>query len=282
MTCVRTGRLLRFEEQRSNFRWWCANDWKLCLVWFWISCNHSLQPNRSQMKCDIWKPCSDQRWQTKLQFLIWRFSEQFFFVNNHLQCYWPTIHNSISKICPKFQLLGSNSLEVDEHHELLDEKWAKIVLTENISTSIHVECDKMYWSKVCVHRRSIILVLRAWPWYSTRAILDRQFCMQKKVVTVAGCKTLQVIWQVIYWFFQQTVTNQRLSGQGESQRVRQLGFNCCWVLKFSAAPRPFCVALSLSVHWHVPFLFCCYHYDYFFLGFRQWQSRADRVLTLNL
>ena len=65
----------------------------------------SLQPNRSHMKCDIWKPCRDQRWQIELRFSIWRFSEQFFFVNNHLQCYWPIINNSISKICPNFKFL---------------------------------------------------------------------------------------------------------------------------------------------------------------------------------
>ena len=42
-------------------------------------CNQSLQPNRLQMKCDVWKPCSDQLWQIELPFSIWRFSEQFFF-----------------------------------------------------------------------------------------------------------------------------------------------------------------------------------------------------------
>ena len=47
------------------------------------------------------------RWQDELRFSIWRFFEQFFFVNNHLLCNWPTIHNSISKICPKFQVFQS-------------------------------------------------------------------------------------------------------------------------------------------------------------------------------
>ena len=52
------------------------------------------------------------------------------------------------------------------------------------------------------------------------------------------------------------------------------------MLKLSAAPRPFCVALSPSVHWHACFLYCCALYI-FFLGFRQWRSRADRVVNLN-
>ena len=34
--------------------------------------------------------------------------EQSVFVNNHLLCYWPTIHNSLLKICPKFQVLSSH------------------------------------------------------------------------------------------------------------------------------------------------------------------------------
>ena len=98
------------------------------------------------MRC--WKPLSDQRWQIELRFSIWRFSEQFFFVNNHLQCYWPIIHNSISKICPKFQVLGFHFFKVDE-------QWAKIVLIENISTPTYVKSDKMYWSKVCVKNSGI-------------------------------------------------------------------------------------------------------------------------------
>ena len=134
-------------EQRSDFRWRRAKAWKRCQAWFWIDCNQSLQPNRSQMKCDVWKPCSDQRWQDELRFSIWRFFEQSAFVNIHLLCYWPTIHNSISKICPKFQVIISHFFKVNE---LLDEHWAKIVQSENISTPIYVECDKFNPSKVCV------------------------------------------------------------------------------------------------------------------------------------
>ena len=103
----------------------------------------SLQPNQSKLKCIVWKPCSDQRWQIELWFPIWRFFELSDLVHNHLLCYWPTIHNSISKICPKFQVISSHFFEVDE---LLDEHWAKIVQSEKISTSIYVECDKIYRS----------------------------------------------------------------------------------------------------------------------------------------
>ena len=90
------------------------------------------------MKCNVWKSCSDQCWQDKLQYLIWIFFEQSAFVNIHLLYYWPTIHNLISKICPKFQILSSHFFQVDE---LLDEHEAKI--NSNL-------CNKMYQSKVCV------------------------------------------------------------------------------------------------------------------------------------
>ena len=126
-------------KKRSDFRWRRAKAWKRCQAWFWIDCNQSLQPNRSQMKCDVWKPCSDQRWQDELRFSIWRFFEQSAFVNNHLLCYWPTIHNSISKICPKFWVLSSHFFKVDE---LLDEHWAKILLD-----SVTPWVVSLWWSR---------------------------------------------------------------------------------------------------------------------------------------
>ena len=83
------------------------------------------------MKYYVWKPCRDQCWHNLLWFSIWRYFEQLVFVNNHLLCYWPTIRNSIWKICPELQVLSSHFFEVDE---LLDEEWAEIVQSENIST----------------------------------------------------------------------------------------------------------------------------------------------------
>ena len=113
-TCPRKGCLLRFKQNSaatsSTSDGLRAKAWRLCQAWFWIDYNQSLQPNRSQMKCDVWKPCSDQRWQDELRFSIWRFFELSDFVNIHLLCYWPTIHNLISKICPKFQVISSHFL----------------------------------------------------------------------------------------------------------------------------------------------------------------------------
>ena len=98
------------------------------------------------MQCNFWMPCSKQRWQDELWFSIWWFFEQSAFVNIYLLWYWPTIHNLVSKICPKFQVFSSHFFEVNE---LLNVHWVKIVRSEIFSTPIDVECDKInycFWS----------------------------------------------------------------------------------------------------------------------------------------
>ena len=65
-------------------------------------------------------------WQALI--LILRFFQQNAFVNNHLG-FWPTIHNSTSKICPKFQILSSHFSRLMS--------WKKIVESENLSTPIN-------------------------------------------------------------------------------------------------------------------------------------------------
>ena len=62
-----------------------------------------LQPNQSQMKCYVWKPTLRE------QASIF-YSKIFLAINNHLQCYWPAIHNLILKMCPKFLVVGSHFL----------------------------------------------------------------------------------------------------------------------------------------------------------------------------
>ena len=96
-TCPRKGVSAQIwieqHTEHRDFRWQHAIAWKQCQAWFWHDSNQSLQPNLSQMKCYFSKPLSDQRWQDKLWFSIWRFFGQSASVNNHLLCYWPTIHN---------------------------------------------------------------------------------------------------------------------------------------------------------------------------------------------
>ena len=47
--------------------------------------------------------------------------------------HWPTIYNSISKICPKFQVLCSHFSEVNE---LIDKHWARTVQKEIFNSNL--------------------------------------------------------------------------------------------------------------------------------------------------
>ena len=73
-------------------------------------------------ECDVWRQCKSLQWVYKLQFSIKRFFEQSATQNKRLLSYRLTIHNLISKICPKFQVLNSYFSELDE---VLDEHWQK-------------------------------------------------------------------------------------------------------------------------------------------------------------
>ena len=152
------------------------------------------------MKCNVWKTLVSSVDRTSFDFRL----EEFFcnaFVNNHLLCFWLTIHNSISKICPKFQVLSSHFFEVDE---LLDEHWAKIVRSEYISTPIYVECDEMYQSKVCVQELGYIV--SGLDIQSEQSENDNHDPAHKKADL--GCE----IRRFIHCFFHQINSNWLLSG----------------------------------------------------------------------
>ena len=212
---------------------------KQCQAWFCIDCNQSLQPKRSQMTCYVWKPRNDQPWQDELRFWIWRFYEHSAFVNNHLLCYWPTIHNSISKICPKFQVLSSHFFEDSMSSE---QKLCKVKIFQVQSESmlnVMTYIDKRF--------RSRILVYRVWPWYSTWTIRERPSCQQKNWLqverldekyTVFSMNWYEPMAQWFKWVVQSRATLVRFP-----QDRRRL-------LKVSAAPLPCCVALNPSMHWH--------------------------------
>ena len=161
------------------------------------------------------------------RFSIWIFLEQCASVNNHLLCYWPTIHNSILKIWPKFQVLSFHFFEVDE---LLNEPWKW-----NYFDS---QYDKVYRSKVCVQEFSDISCLALIFNLSNPRLT---ILSAKKAVT--GCETL---W-VIYCFFVCIDTNPWLSGYEESQWVWRRGFYSseCW-----KSLQPLC---HLALHWHAQF-----------------------------
>ena len=58
------------------------------------------------------------------------------------------------------QVISSHFFEVNELLDKADMHWAKIVQSENISTPVYVECDKIikiYRSKVCVQEFSYFM-----------------------------------------------------------------------------------------------------------------------------
>ena len=138
MTCPRKARLLRFEsnstatsdgglQKLGNALW---NDSESITT---KVCSPIGRKWNAMLECHV-ETC------VELRFSIWRFFEQSVFENNHLLCYWPTIHNSIPKICPRFQVISSHLSEVNE---LLDEHWAKIVRTGKNPIPICVTLDNM-------------------------------------------------------------------------------------------------------------------------------------------
>ena len=76
-----------------------------------------------------------------------QFLGQSAFVNNHLLCFWPTIHNSVLKIYPEFQVLSSHFSEVNDS-ELLNGHWAKMIQSENILTPIYVQGLEIFFSAI--------------------------------------------------------------------------------------------------------------------------------------
>ena len=145
----------------------------------------------------MFESCSDQRWQIEIQFLILRFFELSDLVNNHLLCYWPTIHNLISKICPKFQVLSSQVFKV---YELHDEHWAKIVQNEKFWTPNAIRCIDHRFA----FKNSGIAFLAL--------IFNLSYLRSTILHPKKQCETVQVIWRFIYRFFRAIVMNQWLSG----------------------------------------------------------------------
>ena len=222
------------------------------------------------MKCFVSKLCSDywtdQRWQDELLFLIWRFFEQFAFVKDHLLCYWSTIHNSISKICPKFQVLRSHFFEVGK--PLRCPAWwamCKNCAKWKYSTPIYVECDKIYRRKVCV--QEFLYFVPGLDIQPEQSKTDNP----ARNNAVAGCETLRLLLTVLFSRLTQThglevKVSRSESGDSGSILVR------CWnsllpVCHFATPPdwdrwqkkeirsRPCCLYASNVAHKWVLYLF---------------------------
>ena len=107
-TCPRKGHLLRFESNSTATSDGGAqklgNDVRRD--------SESITTKVCSLEWITTKACSQIGCEWNVMFeshvVIWRFFEQSAFVNIHLLCYWPTILNSILKICPKFQVISSD------------------------------------------------------------------------------------------------------------------------------------------------------------------------------
>ena len=165
------------------------------------------------MKCYVWKPCSDQRWEDELRFSIWRFFEQSTII--YSVTHQPSITWSWRCVL-NFSLLVLTFCRSKRCSMSNEQK----LLSENTSTPSYVECNKIYQSKVCVqefwycvpgpHQNSGIECLALiFNLSFLRIDWDSQFCKQKRSCRL---QTLQVICQVIYCFPQASHRNQWLSG----------------------------------------------------------------------
>ena len=143
----------------------------------------------------------------------------------------------------------------------------------NISILIYVECDKLYRSKVCVHEFSYFL-----------SCLDIQ--LEKSAYDSPVRKKIGCRWRnttIHNRFFRKLIR-----ANGLVVKVSRVSL-VTWVqflmsAENSAVPRPFCVVLSPSVHWHASFLYCCALYNLFFLDFVSGDlalTVCDKVVNLN-
>ena len=159
------------------------------------------------MKSDVCKPYSDQPWQDELWYLIQRFFEQCAFVNNHLLCFSPTIHNSTRTSRPwrsvlNFKLSVLTFLMSNPWSMSLEQKLCqvKIFQIQPISNAIWCIDQKFAFKNSCISCLALIFNLN----------IPRMTILY---AGIAGCK------------IQHTDMNLWLSGSGESQRVGRVGFD---------------------------------------------------------
>ena len=150
--------------------------------------------------------------------------EQFTFVNNHLLCYWPTMHDSISKICPKFQILSSHFFKVNE---LLDEHWAKLWEMNFVQLQSMSNVTRCFDQRFVFKNSSILCLALIFNLSNPRTtILHAKTWKQFEVARVSAEKQ-----QFIYSFLYQKNTEQELlrGRLGESALEELLGFgSCAW------------------------------------------------------
>ena len=107
-------------EQHSYFIWLYAKAWKQSLLR--VCYDSELIAKKFASEIEAKSVANELKAMYRLaltgQALIFNIQifEQSATQNNHVVCYWPTIHNLMSKICPNFpsQVLSFHFSEVDE------------------------------------------------------------------------------------------------------------------------------------------------------------------------
>ena len=142
------------------------------------------------MNSNVWKLLFHRvlQWLDELRDSIQRFfvqsaTQKKLSQNKHLMCYWPTIHNSIWKICPKlqWQVLSSHFSEI-----LWPACWRmqRKYFNSNLMSMLQYVLIKGLLSR--------ILVYLVWPssWYLTWESCKKIQCEKKKVFGIVWLNKL--------------------------------------------------------------------------------------------
>ena len=164
----------------------------------------------------------------------------------------------ISKIWPKFQVISS----LFEVNELLDEHWAKIVLSKHISTPIYaIKCIDQRFAFKNSH-------ISVWPWYSSW-----KFNYYSPVCQKISCRWRNIM-SHIQFFFSRLIWSHGLVVKTGCRESCDMGSipDDCW--------NPLQCLCHFVWHWaHQCTDTRASYIAVLFLGFRQ--SRADKVVNLN-
>ena len=216
-------------KQHCNFRWRCAKAWKRCLAWFWIHCK---QIGRNWMFESHIETCI--AW-TSFDF---RFEDIFNNLLLNIVIYSTTDHSSITWSWSRRSVLIIK-------FSALTFLW---LITWSCSWRIEQKlCKEKTFTIICIEKRFVVnnfdmscLALKCNSSNPRLAIL--QLKHRFKVTKYDESYTVLIATLI-----------QTHGLMVKSQWVERHGFVSRRVLKFSVSLRPFCVALSPSVHWHARF-----------------------------
>ena len=169
---------------------------------------------------------------------------------NHLLCQWPMIHNSISKICPKFQVLNSQfSQSVSSQfaeNKLLDEHWAEIVQRENFQLQSMSNAISFIYNRFSVLLSGLDIQLE-------QSKNDNPACKNQSSLQVM---TIHTLFFSADQYDDELMTWCQVGGKDWLQWVRWHWFDSYRMLKLLAAPATLCGTEPFSALTHA-LSYCC-------------------------